>query len=156
MIILNTIHFCTGIMHELHAVSYLFIVISIRLWITFTVKFWLTFLLKNSPFNLIKFSFSEKATKIWESSSWFWQIINVKTMRKIAQIFVAFSKKLNFTEYWYISNLVTNSRLLKRKVKHDFTVKVFCFNLSEPIRYETPCIRVTSLEQLSLAEFSGE
>ena len=38
---------------------------------------------------VIKFSFSEKATKIY--------LVNVKTIRRMAQIFVAFSEKLNFT-----------------------------------------------------------
>ena len=49
---------------------------------------------------LVKFSFSEKATKIcviFLMGLTFTYLGNVKTMRKIAQIFVAFSKKLNFT-----------------------------------------------------------
>ena len=41
----------------------------------------------------IKFSFSEKATKMCVI-----YLVNVKTMRTIAQIFVAFSEKLNFTK----------------------------------------------------------
>ena len=41
----------------------------------------------------LKFSFSEKATKIGFDI----YIVNVKTMRNIVQIFVAFSEKLNFT-----------------------------------------------------------
>ena len=43
----------------------------------------------------IKFSFSEKATKFAQLSSW---LVIVKTMRTIAQTFVAFSEKLRFKE----------------------------------------------------------
>ena len=39
----------------------------------------------------VKFSFSEKATKICTI-----YLVNVKTIRRMAQIFVAFSEKLNF------------------------------------------------------------
>ena len=48
----------------------------------------------------IKFSFSENATKIWTIFLMvltFTRYLNVKTMRTIAQIVVAFSEKLNFT-----------------------------------------------------------
>ena len=53
-------------------------------------------------FVLLKFSFSEKATKI---CAFFIMVltftkvqqVNAKTMRKIAQFFAAFSEKLNFT-----------------------------------------------------------
>ena len=57
----------------------------------------------------VKFSFSEKATIICAIASWFWRLlrnlshgfdfylVNIKTMRKFAQIFMAFSTKLNFT-----------------------------------------------------------
>ena len=44
---------------------------------------------------LIKFSFSEKATKICAIFLKVWT--STQTMRKIAQIFVPFSEKLNFT-----------------------------------------------------------
>ena len=42
----------------------------------------------------LKFSFSEKATKMCTIEIY---LVNVKTMRTIAQIFVAFSEKLSFT-----------------------------------------------------------
>ena len=44
---------------------------------------------------LLKFSFSEKATKIFLMVLTF-TIVKVKIMRKIAQILVTFSEKLNF------------------------------------------------------------
>ena len=47
----------------------------------------------------LKFSFSEKATKICAICLMvltFMYLVNVKTMRQIAQIIVAFSEKLNF------------------------------------------------------------
>ena len=46
----------------------------------------------------IKFSFSEKATKICAINLMVFDtyLVNVKTIRKIAQILVAFSEKLNF------------------------------------------------------------
>ena len=44
---------------------------------------------------LLKFSFSEKATKIFLMVLMF-TIVKVKIMRKIAQILVTFSEKLNF------------------------------------------------------------
>ena len=50
----------------------------------------------------LKFSFSEKATKICRiflmvlTFTKYVYKVNVKTMRKIAQIFVAFSEKQNF------------------------------------------------------------
>ena len=43
---------------------------------------------------MVKFSFSEKGTKICEIFLMVW--VDVQTLRKIAQIFVAFSEKLNF------------------------------------------------------------
>ena len=43
---------------------------------------------------LLKFNFSEKATKIWAIFLLDVYYANVKTMRKI---FVAFSEKVNFT-----------------------------------------------------------
>ena len=48
--------------------------------------------------SFLKFSFSEKATKILRNLPHGFDIylVNVKTMRKIAQIFVAFSEKPNF------------------------------------------------------------
>ena len=55
-------------------------------------------------FRLLKFSFSEKATKICAICLMFLTftyIVNVKTIRQIAQIFVAFSEKLNFIEPLY-------------------------------------------------------
>ena len=51
---------------------------------------------------MIKFSFSEKATKICAICLMvltFTKYINVKTIRRMVQIFVAFSEKLNFTVY---------------------------------------------------------
>ena len=47
----------------------------------------------------IKFSFSEKATKICTIVLMVLTITYVKTIRKIALIFVAFSEKLNFTNF---------------------------------------------------------
>ena len=49
---------------------------------------------------LVKFSFTEKATKICAIVLHGFEIyiVNVKTMRMIAQIFVAFSEKQNFTK----------------------------------------------------------
>jgi hypothetical protein len=46
----------------------------------------------------LKFSFSEKVIKMLRNSPYGFEIYleNVKTIRTIAQIFVAFSKKLNF------------------------------------------------------------
>ena len=44
----------------------------------------------------IKFSFSEKATKMCAIVLMVLKFAYVKTMRTIAQIFVAFSDKLNF------------------------------------------------------------
>ena len=44
---------------------------------------------------ILKFSFSEKATKMWPYGFEIY-LVNVKTIRMIAQIFVAFSEKLNF------------------------------------------------------------
>ena len=46
----------------------------------------------------VKFSFSEKATKICTMVLMVFDnyLVNVKTIRKIAQIFMAFSEKLNF------------------------------------------------------------
>ena len=46
----------------------------------------------------VKFSFSEKATKICTMVLMVFDdyLVNVKTIRKIAQIFVAFSEMLNF------------------------------------------------------------
>ena len=57
---------------------------------------------KKKSYHLIKLSFSKKATEIndlWNLSNGFvvYRYINVQTMRKIVQIFVAFSEKLNFT-----------------------------------------------------------
>ena len=52
-----------------------------------------------SIYYLVKFSFSEKATTICAIVLMvltFKYLVNVKTMRKIVQIFVAFSEKLNF------------------------------------------------------------
>ena len=48
---------------------------------------------------VVKFSFSEKATKNVRNRPYGFEIylVNVKTMRTIVQIFVAFSEKLNFT-----------------------------------------------------------
>ena len=49
---------------------------------------------------LVKFSFSEKATKICAiclTVLTFAKYVNVKTIRQIDQIFVAFSEKLNFS-----------------------------------------------------------
>ena len=49
-------------------------------------------------FYLLKFSFSEKATKIgaFLPHGFDIYVVNVKSIRKIEQIFVAFSEKLNF------------------------------------------------------------
>ena len=47
----------------------------------------------------IKFSFSEKATKNLRNLPHGFDLVGVKTMRKIAQIFVAISEKLNFNIY---------------------------------------------------------
>ena len=45
----------------------------------------------------LKFSFSEKATKMSAIVLWFWiYLVNVKTMRTISHIFVALSEKLAF------------------------------------------------------------
>ena len=47
----------------------------------------------------LKFSFSENATKFGQSSLPYGfdiYLVNLKTIRQIAQIFEAFSKKLNF------------------------------------------------------------
>ena len=51
-------------------------------------------------FPLLKFSFSEKDTKICAIFFMVWTfryLVNVQTMKEIVLIFVAFSKKLNFT-----------------------------------------------------------
>ena len=51
--------------------------------------------------NLVKFSFSKKATKIctiWLMTLTFTKV-NVKTIRQISQILVAFSEKLNFDKF---------------------------------------------------------
>mgnify|MGYP001399959264 CR=1 FL=1 len=49
--------------------------------------------------HVVKFSFSEKVTKILPNLPFGLDIylVNVQTMRKIVQIFAAFSEKLNFT-----------------------------------------------------------
>ena len=49
-------------------------------------------------FLILKFSFSEKATKNLLILPYGFEIytVNVKTIRQIVQIFVAFSEKLNF------------------------------------------------------------
>ena len=48
---------------------------------------------------VVKFSFSEKATKNMCNRPYGFKIylVYLKTMRTIAQIFVAFAEKLNFT-----------------------------------------------------------
>ena len=54
---------------------------------------------------MVKFSFFEKATKICAIVVMvlkFTYLVNVKTMRTIAQIFVAFSEKLNFPTFFFI------------------------------------------------------
>ena len=56
----------------------------------------------------LKFSFSEKATKICEIFLMvltFMCLVNIKTMRKIAQFFVAFSEKLYFIEEYTVLTL---------------------------------------------------
>ena len=65
-------------------------------WIRFTS---FTDGVKKAP--LIKFSFSEKATKNVCNLPHGLEIylVNVQTMRKIAEIFVAFSEKLNFNDF---------------------------------------------------------
>ena len=48
----------------------------------------------------VKFSFSEKATKIcamYPPYGFDIYLVNVKSIRRMAQIFVAFSENLNFT-----------------------------------------------------------
>ena len=59
---------------------------------TISSNFYLTDMM---PLHL-KFSFSKKATKICAIFRFDIYLVNVKTMRKIEQIFVAFSEKLNF------------------------------------------------------------
>ena len=52
-----------------------------------SINFWLGITdLNPGKDQIVKFSFSEKATKI----------VNVKTIRRMTQIFVAFSEKLTF------------------------------------------------------------
>ena len=56
----------------------------------------------------LKFSFSEKARKIcaiYHLILTFMYLVNVKTMRKIAQFFVAFSEKLYFIEEYTVLTL---------------------------------------------------
>ena len=50
---------------------------------------------------VVKFSFSEKATKNVRNRPYGFEIYlaNVKTVRTIAQIFVAFAEKLDFNIY---------------------------------------------------------
>ena len=55
---------------------------------------------------LLKLSFSEKATKMCAYGFEIY-LVNIKTIRTIAQIFVAFSEKLNFNGWDF-----TTSRLL--------------------------------------------
>ena len=53
----------------------------------------------------VKLSFSEKAIKIcviFLMVLTYTYLVNVKTMREIAQIFVAFSEKLYFTKFYDI------------------------------------------------------
>ena len=60
---------------------------------------------------VVKFSFSEKATKNVRNRPYGFEIylVYLKTMRTIAQIFVAFAEKLNFTAVrQYSSTLVCN------------------------------------------------
>ena len=60
---------------------------------------------------VVKFSFSEKATKNVRNRPYGFEIylVYLKTMRTIAQIFVAFTEKLNFTAIRrYSSTLVCN------------------------------------------------
>ena len=58
-------------------------------------------LFSRRDFFILKFSFSEKATKNLRNLPYGFDIylVNIKTMRKIAQIFVAFSEKLNFNTF---------------------------------------------------------
>ena len=55
-------------------------------------------LFSRRDFFILKFSFSEKATKNLRILPYGFEIytVNVKTIRQIAKIFVAFSEKLNF------------------------------------------------------------
>ena len=71
---------------------------------------------------LIKFSFSEQATKMCAivlMGLKFTYLVNVKTIRTIGQIFVAFSEKLNFTVkiddfLCFIHRSATRSKLPER------------------------------------------
>ena len=72
---------------------------------------------------MVKFSFSEKASKMRNHPYGFdIYLVNVKTIRTTAQIFVAFSEKLNFTiklgaVYYSILNSFGQSSQYIRKIQ---------------------------------------
>ena len=70
---------------------------------------------------LLKFSFSEKARKMCAIVLMVLKfIVNVKTMRTIAHIFVAFSEKLNFTK----KNFASTDFMILLKLKRTFYRKL--------------------------------
>ena len=100
----------------------------------------------------IKFSFSEKATKICTiflmvlTFTKYVYKVNVKTIRKIAQIFVAFSEKLNFIGL----NALQIMRILDSVQLLNFN----CFRFKDPMVLNKTLKEVVSLSWKKCVETS--
>ena len=66
------------------------------------------------PFTIVKFIYSEKATKFWEISTLdLSYVVPVKPTVEISQNFVVFSEYMNFTEQNWIDVLTADWRRYK-------------------------------------------
>ena len=80
-------------------------------------------------------------------------LVSVKTMRKIVQIFVAFSEKLNFTNKNAASEMILHTNCTKTSVIYSFLVPDFSFKTDAIANQTTKCDLYCV--SLSLVSFSA-
>ena len=80
-------------------------------------------------------------------------LVNVRTMRKIVQIFVAFSEKLNFTNKNAASEMILHTNCTKTSVIYSFLVPDFSFKTDAIANQTTKCDLYCV--SLSLVSFSA-